>query len=338
MTTYVPTPVTQTVGSSAVILLTTEDDLSGQNMTIELMCDGAATLSVQYDIYGDGTLWVTQGSHAIDDTNESVTYVGKGKTRISATKTDVLASVIASCRINTYLNKWGVNYAEVRKLTKLTTTDASNKELEDLIDYAGSQFNNDVCAKRIEEPVWYIDMFRMNQRNGTNTTYYLLKGWDNFIGDLNDDGEIDENDVEVWLYDIPDKTKAQTTVSSVDERGSFTLETAPQSDTWIKVTYRFMPISLTNPLVKKAVTELSCALAYTKTSVSDIKKVQINKLTIERFPDAFKYWMEKYKTTINQITAKDHFRKQTADEARANFNNFRQEPILRTSAGGQFVG
>jgi len=74
----------------------------------------------------------------------------------------------------------------------------------------------------------YIDAFRKNTINGTNTDFYVPDSWDKYLGDRDGDLEINTDDVEVWEY-TNTKTRSQLTVSSLDEYGHVTVSTAPAS-------------------------------------------------------------------------------------------------------------
>ena len=338
MTQYVMTPPTLEIGSASVNILTTEDDLNGANLSIELMADNACSFSVQYDAYGDGTLWLTQGSHTVTSDNLTVSYVGKGITRIVALKTSALSTITVSTRITTSDAQWGVTYQDIRNMTQLTTTEVSNNMIEELISLAGAQLNQDISVRRIEEPIWYIDLYRQNKRDSSNLDFYLLKSWDYFLGDFNDDGVVDTNDVEAWDYDIANRLKTRITVSAIDERGKITFASPIDVGHWVKISYRFMPVSIANPMVKKAVMELASALAYSKIETVGLKKIQLNKLTVERVPIGYKEYFAKYQNTVRQILSRDRFRKQMGDDADADLSLFPTEPRVRTSAGGQFFG
>lgn len=341
MTDYLPTTLVTTLTTAVptATIISTEDDLTGTMLTIELICDDKANFAIQYDKYGDGELWINYGDVvSVNNEPKVVSFVGKGKTQIIATETSALSSVKVTCKITAELAPWGVTYDDVRAITDLTTSDITNNEIQSSVLAAGSRFNQDICAKIKEEFVWRIDNYRMNYRNGTNTSYYALKSWDYYFGDLNDDGYVDINDVEAWDYDPSTKTKTAVPLTAIDERGMVTTSYPIVSGHWLKLTYRYMPLSITHPLCKRAVTELAAAFSYSKIEARESKKISLGRLSVMRTPIGTKQFMDRYYSTVKLIWARDHMRKVTGTETSASLDPYRLEPAMVTGPGGQPIG
>ena len=199
---------------------------------------------------------------------------------------------------------------DVRDITAqdLTTSDISDSDLNDIINFAISQVNNDICTKITEEEVDYIDSYRKNLIDGSNTVYYVKSSFEWYLGDLNDDGTVDENDVIVWIYDGSSYTRSKATVSSVTEYGKITLSSAPSSTTdKITVTYRKCPVSVNtpDPLLKKACAELAASIAYGGIDAREKKRVSIEGFSISKDPQAERHYRKRYEQTIAQILSKE---------------------------------
>ena len=163
--------------------------------------------------------------------------------------------------------------ANVRSVTGLSTTEISDNDLSVLIDFSVIQINHDIQIKVVRERVLYIDSTRQNDIDGSNTDYYI-KNWEgNYLGDLDDDGGVDTNDVIVHLVDS-DGTETTATVSAVDDDDcKITLSSAPSSSKDMYITYCYSPIRMGTPsnLLKLACIYLTSAYAFTRI---DAKKIQ----------------------------------------------------------------
>lgn len=209
----------------------------------------------------------------------------------------------------------GVTYTDVRNIIDLTTTQVSDATLTTLISIAGEKLNDDISQRVNEETADYIDNYRENKKDGSNTIYYTKRSWDWYLGDLNNDGaSIDMDDVNVWVYNPSAKTKTAATVSAVDETGKITLGSAPASNEIVKITYRFIPISIDDVLIKRAVAELTAATAYLNVDASNLSKVAIGRLSVSKASggsSGYKSFTKAYDKSIAKINARQMFRKQT---------------------------
>jgi hypothetical protein len=206
---------------------------------------------------------------------------------------------------------WNMGSGDLRELTDITTADLTAAQIEDLIYLAGPKFNADASVKIIEEKVEYIDEYRQNKRDGVNTTYWVKKSLDWWLGDLNDDGLVNTSDLEVWAYDNSSNTKTQQTITAVDEAGSFTIFSAPSSNTTLTVTYRYMPCKMSDLKVKRAVTELVAAFCYSKLEARELKSISLGRLKVQRTPIGVQVYLKSYEQTLSEINARQLLRKQT---------------------------
>jgi len=193
----------------------------------------------------------------------------------------------------------------VRTIANLTTSDISDSDLWDIIQFAQTSFNKEINAKIREEVVKYIGGDeRQNKIDGSNKTYYVQKSYDWYVGDMNNDGEVDDDDVEVWDYDPVNDTKTLMGVESVDYRlGKIVLDSAPATGHTVRITYVYSPVDEDTPdeAVKQATAFLAAALAFTKTETTDYDKLQLGKLMVAKTPKGFKSYYEIYRNYIHLI-------------------------------------
>ena len=168
----------------------------------------------------------------------------------------------------------------VRLLSGLSTSDVSDGYLQAIINYATEQVNADISRKVTLEKVDYLDDFRPNTIDTSNTTFYTRNSWKWALGDLNNTGVLDTEDIECWEYKS-DNTRSQLTIDTIDSNGTFTLTTAPDATSDVKITYTFQPLDLTHALVKDACAYLSASMSYTRISPADFNKVEIGRLKFE---------------------------------------------------------
>lgn len=193
--------------------------------------------------------------------------------------------------------------SEVRTLTGITLSDVSDSDLNEFISYAVQELNHAISVKVVRERVDRIDNTRTNTIDGSNTTFYVKHWKDYYIGDLNNDGTVDENDVIVYLVS-GDGTETKATVSSVSpSEGKFVLASAPQSGVKMYVTYCYTPYDVSEPhaLVKLACIYLTAALVYSRIDARKIQNFSIGKLKIGKQSQAFEVYYRKYMQIVNQI-------------------------------------
>ena len=193
--------------------------------------------------------------------------------------------------------------SQVRAISGLTSSNISDDDLNTLISMAAYQLNHDIQIKVIRERVKYIDNTRRNLIDGSNTTFYCQNWKGYYLGDLDDDSDVDTDDIIVYLVD-PDGTETTATVSSIDDDDcKFVLASAPDAGTKIYVTYVYSPVRIATPdnLLALANAYLAAAYAFTKIDVKKIQKYSIGKLKITQQSQGFKIFYDKYKEIVNQI-------------------------------------
>jgi hypothetical protein len=192
---------------------------------------------------------------------------------------------------------------DVRNLTNLSTTDISDAQICQLIQYAGQQINQMISVYVEEELIEYIDEVKTNNIDGTNTSFYT---WYYPIGDFNNTFKADISDITVYEIDssTDPATKTVLTVTSITPNtGKFVLATAPTSDKKLLVTYRYTQESVSDPhpLVRQACIFLTAALAYQKINVGKSPKFKIGNVNLQRDMDSFKVYYTRFRETLSMI-------------------------------------
>ncbi len=185
---------------------------------------------------------------------------------------------------------------DVRKLSGLTSSEISDSDLFDLISFAQAQINSELNYTVHNEEIAWISNEKDNTIDGSNTTFYVKDVNDNgyYLGDMNNDGIVDENDVEVYSVDN-EGNRTNYTVSSVDpELGQFVLTSAPSSNESVYVTYAVCPTNVNEPdyLLRMATAQLASALAFTKIDAKKIQGFTIGKIKVTRQSQAFQTFFE----------------------------------------------
>jgi len=193
--------------------------------------------------------------------------------------------------------------SDVRNISGLTTSEISDDDLNTLISYATAQLNRDIQIKIVRERATYIDKTRPNYVNGSNNVFYVQTWREYYIGDLNDDGVVDTNDVVVYLVS-GDGTETTATVTAVDhEAGKITLQSAPPAGTRVYITYcaSHADMSTPHPLVKLACAQLTAALAFTKMDVKKVQSWAVGKIRVTKPSQGFVEFYNQYQRTVNSI-------------------------------------
>jgi len=195
--------------------------------------------------------------------------------------------------------------SDVRTISGLTTSDISDNDLTTLISYATAQLNKDIQKYHYDEKVLYIDTEKENKIDGENTTFYTRNTW---IGDYNNDGTIDGNDIYAYTVDS-EGTRTEYTVSSINDSriGKFTLSEAPSNTEVLYITYCSSPVDMETPhfLVKLACCQFAAALAYSSFEVKKVSKFRVGKIAVVEQSKAYAYFMGEYYRTVNAIRTRD---------------------------------
>jgi len=171
--------------------------------------------------------------------------------------------------------------AQVRLVSGLTTAEVSDADMASLIGLATEQLNAEVNSRVYEEKILYIDAVRDNDIDGINTTFYLKKGYDFFIADTDNDGDVGTTDITIFKVDtsVDPNTKTEVAAATLDdEMGKFTLAAAPETIHELYSNYSYAPLKegvTCHALIKQACIFLTAALAETKIEAKNLGSFRI---------------------------------------------------------------
>lgn len=179
---------------------------------------------------------------------------------------------------------WG-DIPTIRRLAgNPSTTEISDSDLKEFLSSSRKEINSKLITKVTRERVAFLDDYRSNKIDGSNTIFFL-KNWKtsykqivpidlvqsriryytnisnfnrrnyifddnisrNYIGDSNFDNQIDTFDIRVVQYNPSTQTETELTPSSIDVLNcSFTLSTAP-NNVELYVDYAYMSMDPSTP-------------------------------------------------------------------------------------------
>ena len=212
---------------------------------------------------------------------------------------------------------------DVRTIANLSSDDISDSRLYDIITFAMAQINHEINSKIIEEKIEQIDLTRENKIDGSNKTFYVKKSFEWYIGDADDDGDVDTDDITVYKY-ASDGTKTEMTISEIyPNEGKFVLEDAPESGSTLTVTYVYAPVSESDPhpMLKQACAYLAAALAFTRIETGYYEKLQLGKLTLQNMTSGFTQFYRLYERILHMLKSRMTRRTDDPDFWKHQLNN-----------------
>lgn len=195
-----------------------------------------------------------------------------------------------------------INVSNVRQIAQISSTDFTDGELEEVIPLAQREINSHIITKVFRERVQFIDDYRRNDINGTNTTFYLRNWLGKYIGDFDYDNDVNVNDLKVVAVNQTDHTETTLTVSSIDIPGcSFTLSSAPNGvDLYVDYAFtEFDPVN-PNPFLAQAASYLASSYLFNGTDGFKIKFGNVE-ITPGTQGGKGKQLYEKYKLLLDQV-------------------------------------
>jgi len=193
---------------------------------------------------------------------------------------------------------------KVRLLTNLSTSDISDEDVTNLIAEATKELNRLINVKVVREEVLYIDEYRQNKIDGNNTTYYVKNWKGKYLADMDNDGDVDTDDIEVIIADPTNDTETSATVSSISaSEGKFVLSSAPSSGKRLYITYEwcYRDPSTPDPLIELACTLLTAAYCYAKINIGRAPQVAFGNTRIYRHIDSFDHYYQRFLKVVAQI-------------------------------------
>lgn len=213
---------------------------------------------------------------------------------------------------------------KVRLVSGLESSDVTDEDIRDLRDeVATSELNEDINQTvRNERVDRQISGAKENSIDGSNTTFYLKKPHQTVLklGDKNDDGVVNGEDLDVYYIDDDDNrvTDVQITVEDVDE-GRFEMVdsdgTALEEDVVGKIfaDYEAAPVdedgygndfSSEGPdmNVETACAQLTAAYCFTNVEATKLKDFSIGDVSINTQSEGAQVMRSSYMETIKRIT------------------------------------
>lgn len=199
-----------------------------------------------------------------------------------------------------------ITYSDIRKLTDLTSSDISDNDITSLIAYSIAELNSHINITVRNEKISYISRYYQNKIDGENKTFYLrcvVGGW--YIGDFNNNGEIDVGDITVKEFTQNNEIIKHNISSIDDSECKFVLENAPSIGSVLYATYKKAPVSENSSncdiLVKNACAYLTASLCYSKIQAREFKNVKLGDLSVMYKPLASDNYYEKYKRVLSEL-------------------------------------
>jgi hypothetical protein len=196
---------------------------------------------------------------------------------------------------------WG-DITTIRSLAGVTTEEFSDLELTEFLEAARKEVNSKIMTRIYREPVLYIDEYRTNKVDGSNTTYFF-RNWKssnridvppnlinsnnsyntnatgnfnygtyyydknygvNYIADFNFDNKIDTSDVRLVQYNPNSHTESDVTISSIDIPNCSLSLSTPLSNVKLFVSYAYCPVDPTTPdeFISQCVNYLASAYTF----------------------------------------------------------------------------
>lgn len=187
--------------------------------------------------------------------------------------------------------------------TNITSSDVANADVTSLIAEATAQVNSDINIKVIRERVKSIDKTRENKIDGSNTIYYT-QNWKGFyLGDLDDDGDVDTSDVIVYQV-ATDGTETTPTVSAVDDDDmKITLSAAPSSGVELYITYNYSYVrqGTVDKKVKLATIYLTAAYCYAKINIGKAPSQAFGSSRLTRDMESYNHYLKRYQDVLDDI-------------------------------------
>lgn len=196
----------------------------------------------------------------------------------------------------------------IRNLTGLGTGEIRDQRLRNLRDdVAVPRLNDDIQTRVEKEEIKHV----------RDNIFQLKKVEDSFrsLGDLNDDGEINEEDIRAYgLYEgrrtdfivdkLIDADKGRFTLLVEKDDGS-TEEVKSAKNKYVD--YRYAPVNVSEPnqMVSIACAQLTGAFAFSNIETSKLKNFSIGDVTIRKQSDGFAIMHDQYTETMRRIVNRE---------------------------------
>lgn len=204
------------------------------------------------------------------------------------------------------------NIQKIRLMTGLSSERISDTELRDFRDdVATPKLNEDVNTIIMDEKVDYISSDKQNEINGSNKTFYAkeVDAEYSFIGDFNDDGTVDDSDVEAFQVANNQRTDLSVTLEN-HETGELTIEKSngdavEEGDIYLN--YAVAPADQKTPskMIEIACAQLTGMFGYSNINAENFDSFSIGSVTVEDSDSSASDLFSDYQQTIIQINQRE---------------------------------
>ncbi|MHA2202185.1 MAG: hypothetical protein ACW991_00715 [Candidatus Hodarchaeales archaeon] len=201
-----------------------------------------------------------------------------------------------------------ISGSDVRALTGVPVSVASDEVIGGLLPFAAAQLNEDIQVKYKDVKVTSVDSYRENKIDGSNTTFFVSDD-KKPIGDYLSTGVISGGAVRAYVVRSGGTDSSFQRVPIIvdsildDEQGKFQLASAPLSSDQLFISWAHVPVELEtpHPSVKVAICQLVAALAYTRVDAGKVSSFRVGKVRVMKQSEAFKKFMADYQATVTKI-------------------------------------
>lgn len=211
----------------------------------------------------------------------------------------------------------------VRLVSGLDSHEISDDKIRDLRDeIATPEMNQDIIQKKEDERVdRRISKEKQNRTDGENEIFYLRETHNNElqVGDKNNDGLVDESDLDFHFIDSEDNRTSNFSKELLDrEIGKIQLtneDGSPLDNGELYVSYVASPVNQNgyenrnfqtgdgpDRLVETACAQLTAAYSFTNVEASKLKDFSIGNVTINSQSEGASIMREDYRNTLRRIT------------------------------------
>lgn len=241
--------------------------------------------------------------------------------------------------------------ALVRTIGAPDSSEVRDAKVRDIRDnVATGRLNSDIQTEVAKEKVIEINDSKDNAVDGENTTFYLEKTHNSFraLGDRNDDGVIDGDDIKAWTHidgdrisvdvaEIVDPVEGEfeaglnLVYTNADET-QYDLDPLP-SDADLYISYKHAPADMAKPnsMVEVACAQLTAAFCYSNIETQKLKNFTIGDVTIRKQSQGFGLMMDQYTESMRRIVNREVVGFEEND-------NIIEDVITRSSVAGQKRG
>jgi hypothetical protein len=198
----------------------------------------------------------------------------------------------------------------VRAISGLDNTEIRDSRIQELRDeVAIGRLNTDVQTRVEAEELDDISHSRLNSKNGENKDFYLESMYNNYrsLGDLNDDGKVDSNDIKVWSVLDGDRQTVEVDEIIDPDEGHFRTVDPVRKNADLYASYRHCPVNASRPnqMMAVACAQLTGAFCFSNIETAKLKDFSIGDVAIRKQSDGFAIMMDQYTESMRRIVNRE---------------------------------